>query len=143
MMAVEDASILADFEEKEKSNPSPRKIDGDRVIYASRKLKKTRQHGRPTLCDFGQARFGSNTYSGDIQPYIYRAPEVLLQMPWNEKVDIWNVGVLVCLHLTRIHLILGQFQPVTNVPQLTSEADMDYVPKTASVLRQRFRKETF
>ncbi|GAB1215358.1 hypothetical protein ATERTT37_004544 [Aspergillus terreus] len=91
-MAVEDASILADFEEKEKSNPSPRKIDGDRVIYASRKLKKTRRHGRPTLCDFGQARFGSNTYSGDIQPYIYRAPEVLLQMPWNEKVDIWNVG---------------------------------------------------
>jgi hypothetical protein len=68
---------------------------------------------------------------------------VLLQMPWNEKVDIWNVGVLVCLHLTRIHLILRQFQPVTNVPQLTSEADMDYVPKTASVLRPRFRKETF
>lgn len=98
MMAIEDPSILADFEEKEKSSPSPRKIIGDRVIYASRKLRKTKQHGRPTLCDFGQARYGSNTYSGDIQPYIYRAPEVLLRMPWNEKVDIWNVGVLVCIH---------------------------------------------
>ncbi|KAE8367913.1 kinase-like domain-containing protein [Aspergillus caelatus] len=94
MMAVEDTAILANFEEEEKSSPSPRKVVGDRVIYASRKLRKTKQHGQPTLCDFGQARRGSNTYCGDIQPYIYRAPEVLLRMPWNEKVDIWNVGVL-------------------------------------------------
>ncbi|KAE8421581.1 kinase-like protein [Aspergillus pseudocaelatus] len=94
MMAVEDTAILANFEEEEKSTSSPQKVVGDRVIYASRKLRKTKQHGRPTLCDFGQARRGSNTYCGDIQPYIYRAPEVLLRMPWNEKVDIWNVGVL-------------------------------------------------
>ncbi|KAL4938853.1 hypothetical protein BDV06DRAFT_231493 [Aspergillus oleicola] len=94
MMAIEDTSILTDFEEEEKSNPSPRKIVGARVIYASRQLRNTKQHGRPILCDFGQARFGSNTYTGDIQPYIYRAPEVVLRMPWNEKVDIWNVGVL-------------------------------------------------
>lgn len=96
MMAIEDTSILTDFEEEEKSNPSPRKIIGDQAIYASHQLRSTKQHGRPILCDFGQARFGSNTYSGDIQPYIYRAPEVVLRMPWNEKVDIWNVGVLVC-----------------------------------------------
>ncbi|KAK6811249.1 hypothetical protein RU639_013032 [Aspergillus parasiticus] len=94
MMAIEDTMILTNFEEDEKSSPSPRKVVGDRAIYASRKLRKTKQHGRPTLCDFGQARRGSNTYCGDIQPYIYRAPEVLLRMPWNEKVDIWNVGVL-------------------------------------------------
>ncbi|KAL4813556.1 kinase-like domain-containing protein, partial [Aspergillus spinulosporus] len=94
MMAIEDMSILTDFEEEEKSNPSPRKVIGDRAIYASRQFRKTKQHGRPILCDFGQARFGSNTYFGDIQPYIYRAPEVLLRMCWNEKVDIWNVGVL-------------------------------------------------
>lgn len=98
MMGIEDTSILSHFEEEEKVNPSPRKIAGDREIYASRKLRKTKQHGRPTLCDFGQARFGSNFYIGDIQPYIYRAPEVILRMPWNEKVDIWNVGVLVCLY---------------------------------------------
>lgn len=95
-MGIEDSSILADFEKAEKSTPSPRKITGDRVIYASRKLRKTRHHGRPTLCDFGQARFGSKTYSGIIQPTVYRAPEVVLQMPWNEKVDVWNVAVLVC-----------------------------------------------
>ncbi|GIJ81647.1 hypothetical protein Asppvi_000146 [Aspergillus pseudoviridinutans] len=94
MLGIEDNSILADFEEGEKSHPSPRKIVGERVIYSSRKLGRTKNHGRPVLCDFGQARVGSSTYCGDIQPYIYRAPEVVLRMPWDEKVDIWNLGVL-------------------------------------------------
>ncbi|KAF4760869.1 hypothetical protein HAV15_005963 [Penicillium sp. str.  len=87
-------TVLADFEEAEKSSPSPGKIVGDGVIYCSRKLTKTKLHGQPILCDFGQARFGSTRYCGDIQPYIYRAPEVLLRMPWDQKVDIWNVGVV-------------------------------------------------
>ncbi|PYH66875.1 CDK4/6 [Aspergillus vadensis CBS 113365] len=101
MMGIEDSSILSHFEEEEKSNPSPRKVAGDREIYTSRKLRKTKQHGRPTLCDFGQARFGSSSYSGDIQPYIYRAPE-------NEKVDIWNVGVLTWDIFQQGHLFYGR-----------------------------------
>ena len=105
MLGIDDVSILSDFEEEEKSNPSPRKITGDRVIYSSRNLKRTKQHGRPVLCDFGQARFGSSRYSGDIQPYIYRAPEVLLRMSWDRKVDIWNVGVVVSKHLSVLCLI--------------------------------------
>ncbi|WPH01536.1 Hypothetical protein R9X50_00438200 [Acrodontium crateriforme] len=31
----------------------------------------------------------------DTQPYIYRAPEVMLDIPWGTKVDIWNLGVLI------------------------------------------------
>ncbi|KAF4187740.1 hypothetical protein CNMCM7927_003686 [Aspergillus lentulus] len=108
MTAIEDPSILADFEEQVKSNPSLRKISRDRVIYASRKLRKTKKHGRPILCDFGQARYGSNTYTGDIQPYIYRAPEVVLRMPWNEKVDTWNVGVLAWDLFQQGHLFYGR-----------------------------------
>ena len=95
MLGIENDSILVDFEEAEKSNPSPRKIVGDGVIYSSRNLKKTKEYGRPVLCDFGQARFGRESYSGDIQPHIYRAPEVILRMSWDQKVDIWNVGVMV------------------------------------------------
>ncbi|KAJ5677298.1 kinase-like domain-containing protein [Penicillium maclennaniae] len=50
----------------------------------------------PVLSDFGEARFGSDsgTYCGDVQPFIYRAPEVLLRMPWDEKIDIWNLAVV-------------------------------------------------
>ncbi|RAH58553.1 CDK4/6 [Aspergillus piperis CBS 112811] len=108
MMGIEDPSILSHFEEEERSNPSPRKFAGDREIYTSRKLRITKQHGRPTLCDFGQARFGSSFYSGDIQPYIYRAPEVILRLPWNEKVDIWNIGVLTWDIFQQGHLFYGR-----------------------------------
>lgn len=134
MLGIEDTSILTDFEEAEKSNPSPRKIVGDRVIYSSRKLRKTKQHGRPILCDLGQARFGSTRYCGDIQPYIYRAPEVLLRMSWDQKVDIWNVGVVVrrvscCLFVTNFVADNATFQ------------GLGPFPKRASILRQR-SKET-
>ncbi|KAB8256812.1 kinase-like domain-containing protein [Aspergillus pseudonomiae] len=108
MLGIEDKSILADFEEGEKSNPSPRKIVGGRITYSSRKLRRTKQHGRPILCDFGQARFGSSTYFGDIQPYIYRAPEVILQMPWDHKVDIWNLGVVTWDLFQKGHLFYGR-----------------------------------
>ncbi|RAK98805.1 putative serine/threonine protein kinase [Aspergillus ibericus CBS 121593] len=96
MLSVEDESILVDFEEAEKSDPSPRKVIGDRVIYSSRKLGIPKIHGRPILSDFGDARFISSlgTQWEDVQPWIYRAPEVVLRMPWDEKIDTWNVGVL-------------------------------------------------
>ncbi|KAL4890117.1 protein kinase [Aspergillus ambiguus] len=96
MLSVEDESILVDFEKAEMSNPSPRKIIGDRVIYSSRDLGIPKVHGRPILSDFGEARFSSSLGKQweDVQPLIYRAPEVVLRMPWNEKIDIWNVGVL-------------------------------------------------
>ncbi|KAL4914957.1 kinase-like protein [Aspergillus aurantiobrunneus] len=80
MLGIDDPSILPDFEEEEKPNASPRKVVEHRVIYASRKLKKTKQHGRPTLCDFGQARMGSILTPGKFN-LIFTA-------------DIWNIGVL-------------------------------------------------
>lgn len=95
MLGIEDESLLSEFEEAEKSNPSPRKVVGDRVIYASREFKKAKEVGQPVLCDLGQARYGSARYGGDIQPYRYRAPEILLRTTWDEKVDIWNLAVLV------------------------------------------------
>lgn len=112
MLNIEDESILVDFEEAEISNPSPRKVVGDRAIYHSRKLGIPKKHGRPVLSDFGEARFGSEsgTYCDDVQPFMYRAPEVLLRMPWNEKIDIWNLAVVVCLSM--VHLLL--FFPLLN-----------------------------
>lgn len=75
--------------------PIGRKVDGERTIYESRGLKMPKRSGRPVLCDFGEARYGQTSYSDDIQPYVYRAPEVLLDVPWAYEVDVWNVGVFV------------------------------------------------
>ena len=102
MLSIEDNTILSSFEKDELENPSPRKIDGGRIIYKSRELRTPKTHGRPVLCDFGDARMGSTMYHEDIQPYLYRAPEVLLRMKWNKKVDIWNVGVLVSSYILRV-----------------------------------------
>ncbi|KAI9842414.1 MAG: hypothetical protein M1837_007159 [Sclerophora amabilis] len=95
LLAIEDESILADFETAEETDPSPRKIEGDRITHTTRELNISKRNGRPMLCDFGEARSGQKDYDDVIQPFLYRAPEVILQLRWDSKVDIWNVGVLV------------------------------------------------
>ena len=94
-LRIEEDSILRNFEAAEVRTPSPRKVDGDRVIYESRGLESPKTPGRPILCDFGEARLGTKTYTDDIQPYVYRAPEIILDIPWTYSVDIWNLGVMV------------------------------------------------
>lgn len=98
LLGMNDSTAESDlerFEQEELVSPCPRKIDGDRVIYLSRPLvPRIYPYGRPVLCDFGEARFGDYNNMIDIQPYQYRAPEVILDMAWDEKVDIWNVGVM-------------------------------------------------
>jgi serine/threonine protein kinase len=99
MLTVADETILEDFEKAEAESPSPTKvIDDIRTIYRSRKLRLPTGDlwGQPVLCDFGEARIG-NLHSGSIQPELYRAPEVLFEMEWGRKVDIWSVATLVSI----------------------------------------------
>jgi serine/threonine protein kinase len=63
--------------------------------------------GLPVLCDFGEARIGDKKHTGDIMPGIYRAPEVILGMEWDKKVDIWSIGVTVSRQ-NRNALVLGR-----------------------------------
>lgn len=79
-------------------NPTPRKVVDGRIIYKSRNFTRKqgwKAWGLPILSDFGTSRIADGDQEGIIQPYIYRAPEVVLGMKWNEKVDIWNIGVVV------------------------------------------------
>ena len=94
-LRVNDDSVFENYESDELHDPRPRKVDGKRTIYQSRRLSLPTAAGHIILCDLGEARFGKATYTDDIQPYVHRAPEVILEMPWSYEVDIWNVGVLV------------------------------------------------
>ncbi|RAQ57642.1 protein kinase domain protein [Aspergillus flavus] len=99
MLSLEDSSMMADFAAAESENPSPRKLIGQsRIIYNSRKFRRPsggRDYGLPVLCDFGEARIGKTQESGPfVQPYIYRAPEVIFEMPWGSAIDIWNLAGL-------------------------------------------------
>ncbi|KAE8401792.1 kinase-like domain-containing protein [Aspergillus pseudonomiae] len=93
LLGIKDNSILSEFEKAEFEAPVPRKILEDRTIYLSRPLPIS--CGTPVLCDLGEARLGTDQQKGDIMPDIYRAPEVILDMSRDYKVDIWNVGMVI------------------------------------------------
>jgi serine/threonine-protein kinase SRPK3 len=100
MLGMDDGTMeqrFKEFEQAELVSPSPRKVlEEGRVVHASRALvPRGGPYGMPVLCDFGEARFGDYNPNIDIQPFAYRAPEVIHQIPWDEKVDIWSIGPLV------------------------------------------------
>lgn len=69
----------------------------DYIVYASRAFYSPsgKSIGEPLLSDFGSAVSGDVEHDEDVQPNVYRAPEVCLKAPWGYSVDIWNVGCLV------------------------------------------------
>lgn len=91
LIGITDDSILSTVEENEVQKPSARKQIGDTVIYVSRYMLGGA--GPLTICDFGQARI-CNEQRGNAMPVPYRAPEVILDMPWGCAVDTWAVGLL-------------------------------------------------
>ena len=99
MFGTNDDSVFTHFEEYELQKPVPRKEVGPdgRTIYMSQELKIPNQIGFPILCDFGSTVHGAQHHSVFIQPQIYRAPEVILGIPWTFSADIWNVGCMVSI----------------------------------------------
>ncbi|PLB43275.1 kinase domain protein [Aspergillus steynii IBT 23096] len=99
MLSLEDSTMLADFAEAEVRDPSPRKkVDSSRTIYKSRRFRPPGEgrYGLPILCDFGEARIGKIHESCPfVQPHVYRAPEVIFEMPWGSAIDIWNLACLI------------------------------------------------
>lgn len=47
-----------------------------------------------TICDFGQARIGSE-HTGPAMPLPLPAPEIILDMGWGSPVDLSAIGLLV------------------------------------------------
>lgn len=95
MFGIEDDSVFRTFEEQELVDPSPRKIVDDGVVYLSRELQMPKNWAAPVLCDFGSAVVGNQEHTEDVQPDIYRAPEVILEAPWSYQIDIWSTGCMV------------------------------------------------
>lgn len=97
LLGIEDKSIIQQFVKVEQEHPSPRKEVQGYTIYASRAFDSPsyKSIGEPLLCDFGSAVSGDTEHDEDVQPNVYRAPEVCLKIPWSYSIDIWNVGCLV------------------------------------------------
>lgn len=89
MLGTSHDSVVTDFEEKDLQHPVPREIvdiDGT-IIYMSWGLRIPKDLGGPDLCGFGSALARRPMPLG-IQPNIYRAPGVILGVPWTHRIDI-------------------------------------------------------
>lgn len=104
LLEIDDPDVFAVFEEAEIEQPAPRRIHDDRIIYKSRRIPRTRR--LPIITDFGEARFADEDHKGqDVMPDVYRAPEVIFRMNWDNKIDIWSIAMVVSVILLRINLV--------------------------------------
>ncbi|KAI8948130.1 kinase-like domain-containing protein [Xylaria longipes] len=92
LLGVHDSSVFEELEQNELQDPTPRKVLPDRTIYLPQLMPVT--SGLPVICDFGAAKIGRK-HTGDVMPNAYRAPEIIMEMDWDSKIDIWLVGVMI------------------------------------------------
>jgi len=96
--------VLTQFEKDELKDPNPKKeANGGGIIYLSRDMGTPKHFSAPVLCDYGSAvpLDDGREHREDIQPNVYRCPEVTLDIPWTYSVDIWNVGCMVSGNASR------------------------------------------
>ncbi|KAI9738032.1 MAG: hypothetical protein M1818_005460 [Claussenomyces sp. TS43310] len=106
LVGINDPSVVIKFEKYEAENPVPRKeIDGC-TIYMSRPMLVSK--GLPVVSDLSEDRFGDSEHTDLIMPDIYRAPEVILNMPWSYPVDIWGLGMIDLFKGNRLFAIKDQ-----------------------------------
>ncbi|KAF2106636.1 putative CDK4/6 [Lophiotrema nucula] len=114
-----DSRALKHFERDEKRHPSARKYILNTIIYRSRKLMQEDGFplpSPPVITDFGQARRGEAEYTDYyVQPSAFQAPEVLMEIPWSDSIDIWNLGGLIYYLLFNKFLFSGGLQSVISV----------------------------
>lgn len=131
LRGVLDDSAFTRFEQAELQNPLPRKESPSHTVYLSRPMPFTK--GEPLLCDLSEARFDDPRNDDLIMPDVYRAPEVLLGMPWSYPIDVWGFAMTVstfCEALT--------FDPWTD---LELGVAMGPFPAQTTILSSQWRRK--
>lgn len=87
-------------------------IHSKKVIHCDLKPENILLAGIDThharLIDFGTSCMtGKQTYNY-LQSRFYRAPEVILQLPYSTPIDMWSLGCIICELLTGKPLFAGQ-----------------------------------
>ncbi|OQR71851.1 serine/threonine-protein kinase Doa-like [Tropilaelaps mercedesae] len=82
------------------------------LMYNERKKREFRRVRDTTikLIDFGSATFDHEHHSTIVSTRHYRAPEVILELGWNQSCDIWSIGCI----LFELYLGITLFQTHDN-----------------------------
>ena len=93
LLGVLDDAAFVQFEHEATHNPLPQKELPDRTIYTSQPMPLTK--GVPSLSDLSEARFNRSDNTDVVMPDVYRAPEVVLGLPWSYPIDTWGFAMTV------------------------------------------------
>ncbi|KAK7740306.1 hypothetical protein SLS63_001508 [Diaporthe eres] len=63
------------------------------------------------LGDWGVSSWADKHLTELIQPVKLRAPECLIQAPWDAKVDVWNLGAIVLELYRNVRMFSGRIRP--------------------------------
>ncbi|CAE7317117.1 AFC3 [Symbiodinium natans] len=85
LLQSREVALVSVFPRSEFQPPSDRYANLPYARPASNAIK---------LIDFGNATYVDMHHSSIIQTRQYRSPEVILQMGWSEKADIWSLGCI-------------------------------------------------
>ena len=96
---IKSDDFFVELEREEAENPSEPVMDEDYPVYSSYGMMRSLRDitGLVFLADFGSARRGSTEQHGWCMPDTYRAPEVLMGVPWGFQVDVWSIGLMVSI----------------------------------------------
>ncbi|PSN60786.1 kinase-like protein [Corynespora cassiicola Philippines] len=109
---------LETFELQEYYRPTAQKFLINLTVYGSRKLPAEKILGAAVLTDFGLAQRGQQNTLMNVQPKNYRCPEALFHIPWDCKIDVWNVGTLTYWLLANNNLFLAKRPPTDEYDSL-------------------------
>lgn len=82
---------------------------------------------RIRLIDFGSALYGDRHHTHLVQTRHYRAPEVILGIPWRFEIDIWSVGCII-LELLTGRMVFNTHDSVDHLSQM--ERLIDRMPQS-------------
>lgn len=90
-------------------------------ILVKIKVDKEKSDISVKLTDFGSARLKKASIYSQVQSLFYRAPEVILGIPYTEAIDIWSIG------LVTVELFLGR-------PLLPGYSEYDQLAKIIKII---------
>lgn len=90
------------------------------------------------IIDFGASCFENQTVYSYIQSRFYRAPEVVLGLPYNSGIDMWSVGCVITELYLGIPLFPGQSEYDLMVRITESRVNAEDIPPKWMLDRSKF-----
>ncbi|KAK4500862.1 hypothetical protein PRZ48_009054 [Zasmidium cellare] len=96
LMETTDDAVFRRIEDAENSDPTVPIEDDGYPVYRSRgqPLSLLELTLDPVLTDFGSSRSAATANDDWWMPDTHRAPEIVMGLPWNDKVDVWSIGIM-------------------------------------------------